>query len=1138
MSAGRSSSRSSLSQAAASDPSVSVWVSANAGSGKTHVLAHRVIRLLLNNVEPGKILCLTFTKAAAANMARRVFDILSGWTSFDDETLQQALSDMTGRTGHDLAFARTLFARTIETPGGLKVQTIHAFCERLLHMFPFEANIAAGFSVIETDAQEELLQRAREDVLALAIDAPDSVAGRALHLITGLTSEAKFDQLLKGGLAKHAAIEAVLGRLQEGGYRARLAQELGLRPSETIEALDAEITEGGPSKKDWATAAEILEASSASDQKQAGRIRAFLAVSSVEILRATVLTDKGEPRKTFATKAAQARLDPTIVDELERLPPLLEKHKAARCVERSAALLELLNAILLRYRHLKTAHGKLDFADLIERTMMLLDRSSAAWVLYKLDNGIDHVLVDEAQDTSPEQWHILQRLTEEFFAGSGGGAPRLRTLFVVGDEKQSIFSFQGARPELFAGMRRHFEDRAGPGELRPVPLTVSYRSASLVLEQVDRTFMASDAYRSVVSGDDGWLRHEAYKAQLPGLVEIWDVIEPVEVEAPTSWLLPVDAVREDAPEVRLAQRIANLIRDWIRPGSGEFVHDGSGAPRQVNAGDIIILVRRRNNFFDAMIRSLKAAGVPVAGADVLKLTDHIAVMDLMAVGRFALLPQDDLSLACVLTSPLGGLDDDDLLQFAPQRAGSLYEALQASPDPKHRQVAARLARWIALAAEMTPFGFYAHLLGADGGRRDLLLRLGGEANDAIDEFLNRALAHEKSQPPSLSAFLHTFAATEATVKRDLEAAGEVVRVMTVHAAKGLEGKIVFLPDTTGAPGSYFDPDIVFIAGEDDLALPVWRRNRDEDPPAVEAAKGQSRLEQQNEYLRLLYVAMTRAEERLYICGYRGLQKLNDDCWYQVARRALEAGMDSVPAPWNDGEQVLRAGSTATGGRLPEASLSRDRAEPDWLRQAAPQERAPLPPISPSRALAAADQLEPSVRDNSSAVALVVGTLMHGLLQYLPDLAPSLRAAAARRFLAARGRALVPDEQERLASQALALIDNPALAALFGPQSRAEVTIAGKVRRPSAAPLDIAGRIDRLAVLDADVLIADFKTGMPKALADLPPAYVTQMALYAAAIAPLYPGKTIRPFIVWTASAQAVEIPAERLVLALEATIIR
>ena len=770
MSGARASSRSSASQAAASDPSVSVWVSANAGSGKTHVLAHRVIRLLLNGVEPGKILCLTFTKAAAANMSRRVFDILSAWTSFDDATLRQALQDMTGRGGHDLEFARTLFARTIETPGGLKVQTIHAFCERLLHMFPFEANIAAGFSVIEADAQEELLQRAREDVLALAIDVPDSVTGRALQLISGLTTEAKFDQLLKGGLAKHAEIEAVLGRLQ-GGYRARLAQELGLRPDETITALEAEMIDGGPGFDRWSEAAALLETSGKMDVAQAHRIRAFVAAPSVATLRGIVLGHDGGARKAFATKGAQARLDPVIVEELDRLPPLLEKYKAARCVERSQALLELLNAILLRYRNLKTAQGKLDFADLIERTTMLLDRSSAAWVLYKLDNGIDHVLVDEAQDTSPKQWHILQRLTEEFFAGSGSGAPRLRTLFAVGDEKQSIFSFQGARPDLFAGMRRHFEDRAGPGELRTVPLTVSYRSASLVLDQVDRTFQSGETWRSVVSSGDDWLRHGAHKTQLPGLVEIWDVIEPVEVEAPTSWLLPVDAVREDAPEVRLAQRIASLIRDWIRPGSGEFVHDASGAPRQVHAGDVIILVRRRNNFFDAMIRALKAVGVPVAGADVLKLTDHIAVMDLMAVGRFALLPQDDLSLACVLTSPLGGLDDDDLLQFAPQRTGNLYDALRASPDPKHREVMARLERWIINAAEMTPYGFYAHLLGADGGRRDLLRRLGGEANDAIDEFLNRALAHEKSQPPSLSAFLHTFAATEATVKRDLEAAG-------------------------------------------------------------------------------------------------------------------------------------------------------------------------------------------------------------------------------------------------------------------------------------------------------------------------------------------------------------------------------
>ena len=1130
--------RSSRDQNRASDPAYSSWVSANAGSGKTHVLAHRVIRLLLNRVAPGKILCLTFTKAAAANMARRVFDTLSQWTSIGDDDLREAVREIAGHDYDDLDFARTLFAQTIETPGGLKIQTIHAFCERLLHMFPFEANIAAGFSVAEGDEQQTLLQRAREDVLALAVAGPASKAGAALRLVSSLTTQNKFDELLRSAMAVRAKIADAMADQRGGGLERRLAAQFGLSAGETVESIESEIVDNGPSPADWRAMATVLgESQGKTDHARAERMRALLQADTnaarVGILEDIFLTDAGKLRDRVVTAKMPADIRLALENEQLRFAALLEKRKAAACIARSSALFELVEAIFRRYAQLKTSQGLLDFNDLIERTVTLLGRSDASWVLYKLDSGIDHILVDEAQDTSPDQWKILENLTAEFFAGLGAREGLRRTIFAVGDEKQSIYSFQGARPDLFVEMRRYFEGKAGAGHFQSVELTRSYRSARVVLEQVDATFQANENFAGVVSAGENWMRHEANKGFLPGLVEIWDLEEPLANETTESWLLPVDTIGENAPEVRLAQNIARVIGGWLKPGSGQFVHGKDGAPRPVTAGDVIILVRKRSRFFNAIIRALKSAGVPVAGADVLSLTDHIAVMDLMAAGRTALLPQDDLSLACVLKSPLIGLTDDDLLAIAPKRAGSLYESLCASPAPQHVQAAQRIDNWRKLAARLTPFGFYAHLLGVERGRHALLKRLGVEANDAIDEFLNRALQHEQLQPPSLAAFLHILSATEASVKRDLEAAGDVVRVMTVHAAKGLEGKIVFLPDTTGAATGRHDPDIVLLA-DDGLELPVWRRNKREDPPPLYAAVERARLDQDREHRRLLYVAMTRAEERLYICGFRSKIEPPPSCWYNIVRTALADGMETVPAPWDTGRTVLRVGSTAQGAAVEKAATPVPAKPPPdhWLWRPAPREAQPAPPLSPSTALAAADQLD--ARANAAGVAsgLAIGALMHALLQYLPDVPPEGRTAAAARYLAARGRSLSEVERAGVATQALALLASPAFAALFGPGSRAEIAIAGKVAGP-AGPLEITGRIDRIAVRETDVLLADFKTGTPRPAEVAPAAYIAQMALYRAAVEPLYPGKTVRPFIVWTANATAVELPCEMLSAALK-----
>ncbi len=1132
-------------QRKAADPHASAWVSAHAGSGKTYVLAQRVIRLLLEGVPPSQILCLTFTKAAAANMALRVFGILAEWTTLDDASLRAAV-EKTGARVSDLAVARRLFARAVETPGGLKIQTIHAFCERILHLFPFEANVAASFEVLTEEQKDDLMQRAKQDVLGEAMRGEDHMIRAALERVAALTTSDTFDGLLRQALGKRGAIAAG-GRRQKDELRRALAAALGSTDTRSADAIRADMTGGGIPQSEWEALAAKIDTGSTNDQKCAGRIRQAIAAESQLKLNKWLLvflTGKGEPRKSIVTgkfKSDTALLE-MLASEQQRLILRLDSLRVAEAVDRSEALTRLCERIVGQYERMKQARGLLDFDNLISRTLALLSRADAAqWVLFKLDAGVDHVLVDEAQDTSDEQWSILEALTEEFFAGDGASR-KARTFFAVGDEKQSIFSFQGANVELFSTKRRAFQNRIeGAGErFSFVNLKLSFRSAFGLLAEVDRVFESLEQWRGVIAEGDKWLPHDALKASLPGLVEIWPPIEPAAKEDPDTWVLPLDRQDASAPPQRLAGRIAGTIAAWLRANSREAVHDKKGNKRRVRAGDILILVRKRGAFFDAVIRALKEQGVPVAGADRLQLTTHLAVLDLVAAGEVALLARDDLTLACVLKSPFINLTDDDLLELAPGRTGSLWRALRDSQKPEHQRAVARIIEWRKRAGE-TPFRFYARLLGAEGGRAALLARLGPEAADAADEFLRQALDSEMLEAPSLVNFLHTMKTSEKSIKRDMEAAGEAVRVMTVHASKGLEAPIVFLPDTCSAPSGGHDPSIVTLTdahGEDVLA---WRKGKAHDPQALEASLAANRTAEEHEHRRLLYVAMTRAEERLYICGFKGRNALKDGCWHSMVSNALAGALTEAPAPWDAEEMILRTGAPELiVDEAPQSAPALPNALPGWLLAAAPREKPPEPPISPSSALSAADQTNEAGLDHSGADPLAqsgeglrIGSLTHTLLQYLPEVAPEARRASALRYLAARAGDYDEARREALAERALRVMDDPSMAALFAPGSRAEVNISARVRA-HGAQIPIIGQIDRLAVSEDAVIIADFKSGVPREAAATPPAYVAQLALYAAAAAQLWPGRSVRALLVWTAGPKAVEMPAEALDGALRA----
>ena len=1119
-------------QGQASDPKSSAWVSASAGSGKTHVLVQRVLRLLLDGAPPARILCLTYTKAAAANMATRVFKALSQWTALDDSGLAKAIA-ATGAPAPEparLDFARRLFARAIETPGGLKIQTLHAFCERLLHLFPFEANVAAGFRVVVDVEAGAMRARARDAALRALAATPDGA--QALRVVAEAAAQEEFDKLLQDALGRRGEIEAALAPYAGWrDYERALGQALGLRRGQTAASIEADMQGGLGGPAGWRKLAERLAPGKPTDLALAGKLIAAAEADAgearLDIYLGAFFTDAGSPRggktpKMVTADLAKAApgLHQALLDEQARLGALKQALAGAQMARRSAALLHVAAATLAQYAALKNALGALDFDDMIERTLTLMTRSDAAWVHYKLDSGIDHILVDEAQDTSSAQWEILTRLAQDFAVGHGA-RPELRTFFAVGDEKQSIFSFQGAAPRMFADKLAEFKKRTLDARVpfADVKLRVSFRSSPYVLDAVDKTFARPEAYAGVAADGGRPDAHSASRVALPGRVELWPVVQGTSATPSESWLLPLDAVAPGDPAATLARRVAQEIARWLAPGSGQGVQEpGAPAPRPMRAGDVMILVRTRNAFFEAMIRALKEAHVPVAGADKLKLGEHIAVMDLVAVGRWALNPDDDLSLACALKSPLLGLGDDDLIALAPGRAGSLAKALAGSDAPPHRHALARLRAWRGWAADLTPFAFYARLLGAGGGRKALLGRLGLEALDAIDEFAGLAQAHDLRRPPSLALFLDEIENAEIVVKRDMAGAVGAVRVMTVHASKGLEAPVVFLPDTCKAPTGRNDSKLLALqpARPGEAPLLAWAPKAGaSDPEATLGARERLADAAAGEYRRLLYVAMTRAAERLIVAGHCGPNGPQAGCWHEMVRGGLAESMHEVPAPWGGGETILRLASpphAASSAREPPRAAA--PSPPDWLFAPAPQEAAATP------LRAAGPRVAPA--PGADARGREAGKLSHALLQYLPGLEPARRADAATRYLETRAPEFSPAARAALRAGALRALASPQLAPLFAPDARAEAPIAARFARAGLPPFEFSGRIDRMAILPDAVLFADFKSGARPA-GGAPPGYVRQMALYRAALAPIFPAHALRAWIVWLGDASAEEL---------------
>lgn len=1129
----------SIRQRQATRPDRSVWVAASAGTGKTKVLTDRVLALLLSGSAPERLLCLTFTKAAAAEMQNRIMKRLGDWATLDDAALSATLADLTDAEPDAalLTKARRLFGRVLEAPGRLKIQTIHSFCQSLLGRFPLEARLPPGFTAMDEGTADGLLVEARNAILARARDSDPMLAldlalvgdkggeDGLLSLMRSLTSER--EQLARR-LKHYGGVDALIDGLAD-----RLSVDPDLTPEALQEDFFAKLL---GDRAGLQAAADAFAKGTKTDSAKADVLYSLLESQSIEWLNnyvAIFLTGEGEIRKTLATKGvceANPWLPPYLETQAESVVRFQASLAAVQTFQASAGLIRLGMAVLAEYETLKRQRAWLDYDDLILKTLDLL-RAGTSWVMFKLDGGLDHILIDEAQDTNPEQWDVVRLLAEEFFAGFGA-EETLRTLFVVGDAKQSIFSFQRADPVKFGEMRRFFAQRIDEAAQRfeQIDLLHSFRSTEAVLKAVDLICNGPAADGLLENGQA--IIHRVSRIGHGGRVEIWPLTVKVDPEDEEAWRLPTQTAADEVPLRRVAVLIARTIRKWLDSGERLASQD-----RPVKAGDVLILVRRRGQFMSEMVRALKAADVPVAGADRMILTEQLAVMDLLALARFLLLPQDDLSLACLLKSPLVGLSEEQLYAAAIDRSGDLWSAVQArrGSDPALEAAAARLSGWLGRADLQRPYEFYAQVLGMEGGRQALLARLGEEAADPIDEFLNQCLAYEQAHTPSLQGFLYWLDSSQQEIKREMEAGGrDEVRIMTVHGAKGLQAPIVFLPDTTDI-GRLRDT----LFWPEDTAGPwgpLWAASKSGADPVSLAIRDDEKQKQDREYRRLLYVALTRAEDRLYVLGWQNTKELSAGCWYDLIAQGLlqdaaPVAMDFTAQGFPDwqgqGWRLSTEQSAEPRRQLLSETATARAALPDWVRRPPPIEPAPSRPLAPSKL----DE-DPPARSPLAGemTGYKRGRLVHRLLQTLPDIAADRREAAARRFLASPLHGLEEADVAALSDEVMAVLNDAGFAAIFAPGSRAEVPLAGVI-----GTTVIAGQVDRLAVTPDAVLIVDFKTNRPppRDPAAVGQSYIKQMAVYRGLLAQLYPDRPVRCALLWTDGPFLMELPTERLDAALK-----
>lgn len=1107
-------------QATASNPAYSVWVEASAGTGKTKVLSDRVLRLLLSGVEPSKILCLTYTKAAAAEMKTRINDRLSKWVIISEQELIKDLEQLYCR--HDILkaypdltdAARKLFAKVLDAPNPIKIETIHAFCTEILKRFPLEAGVSPYFEVSDEQTTNEILDDIGSKLLKTAQERNNSDMTSAALYLTSHIKELKWQDFVRLLIQnRHAFLKLFMKFPTLEDFKKALCEKLHLETEPSKEKYLQKFLEGMNEESLKRCATALTEGAKDTDRKRGKALFELLEKFDFDAYFDLFLTSTGSGMYKSRDRLAcgdvlkkHPEVDDILRLEAVRLLMLYEHLKSVEVYEATLAVATVALTLIQDYTAYKKEKSCMDFDDLIMTTCQLLEKKDvSAWVLYKLDNGIDHILIDEAQDTSPYQWRIIEALSGDFFSGIGQKTGK-RTIFAVGDRKQSIFGFQGAEPQWFDDMRRQYESKIAKTDFKNVELRVSFRSTKAVLDMVNTLFSLEEAKSGVVN-EGCEVKHLPFRLGESGLVEIWPLTEADDKDDKI-WEEPIFLKQETSATTKLAFKIAKKIQTMVL---NQEILESAG--RAVQYSDFMVLVWHRNPFMEEFVRACKQIGVNVTGIDRLHLSEEIVVEDLCSLSQFLLLPYDDLNLACVLRSPLYGLSEDDLFELCYNRGEKmLWQRLKE--NTKYTDVYEELSSLLGMADYMRPFELFDTVLNVMGGKKRFFERLGAEAKDAIDEFMNLTLKFEANHIPNLQNFIAWLEQNDIEIKRELEqATTNAVRLMTVHTSKGLQAPIVILPDTMRSIQNKREQNIIF--DDDVFYFPLSAEQYNENCNKGNDARIKK---EEDEYRRLLYVAATRAEDRLYVAGAATKKTEGDNkTWYQL----IDAALNTMPCETEKGKKTyVSAQQKPVEKNRAEDEISSFKIEDaSWIYEKPEKEDDALKTYSPSHLQDMEDEAVSSPIAGE-AHNFKRGILIHKLLQMLPQYSSFEKQSALIKTYLLKQTDLSDAFKQSVEKEVLSVLSSKDFAFVFEGNSRAEVPVMGMVDGKV-----ISGQIDRLIVSDKAVVIVDFKTNRPAAgsIDDVSAAYKAQLDIYAKLIGQIYPTLPIEKYILWTNTLKLMKI---------------
>lgn len=1026
-----------LEQQSAADPSQSIWLHASAGTGKTKVLTDRLLRLLLKGTLPNKILCLTFTNAAANEMHERIYQKISNWAVISDAELRSELQDLgyDSFTPGDIKSAKNLLQVYLHKEESLNIHTIHSFCQKVLQKFPIEASVSPNFKVIDEISQPQIIS----DIKRLLIK--DEKFLREASLILTQMHDSKLNELFAEILGSQIKFKnffnACKTLIKYQGYLKKTLDIMHINEAEIIEEI---------CKK----ASEIL-----------GSRFEF------EELKKMCLTQDGSRKKRLSF---QKQDKDTLFAIQDIVFQGLDQIKSLKIFHASSSFYSLAKMLIEQYDQYKKQMGVLDYDDLIYYTQNLfLNSEFKDWILYKLDGGIEHILVDEAQDTNLYQWHLIMALISDFIAGDTDDE-REKSIFVVGDEKQSIYSFQGARYEYFAQVKQKIMQALSSAKKKNqmLNLKTSYRSSYIILETVNKIFRhvrSIDAQLFDIDNFDLDCHHQFYG----GEVELWNAYLP-DTQEELFWPVFSEEQEKRDPKNKLAKDIAKHIAELVESKRVLF-----STGKQVCFGDFMILLRQRGELAQEIVSELKKLQIPVSGLDKILLMDDLSVQDLLSAAKFSLFPDDELNLACLLRSPLFGLSEEELHKVTYGRNKKLYLHLE-SHYPKIQE---KLDKIINLAHSINIADFFHILVYGYNNLENFISHNGYGAADSIGHLIGLAVKFEQESSSSLQDFISWCNSYEIEISKD-PTSQNVVKIMTVHGAKGLQAPIVILPDTTSVPRT----DHKFFWDQNDY--PFFAINSSIHNSFYKDLKQISSGLAYKEYLRLLYVAVTRAQEQLVVCGYSTNSKTDPEGWHSIVSNAISGDMESLaegkfryksekPSP----EATMQISKTID---LPLLNLGTDK---EYIVERAEINSEINSPLESSNALIYGELVHKILEDALQSKNLDLLS-SHNLFDLLPqNYADSMR------------------------NNLIQLKRDPEFLELLKEKLKVEIVIASSMDYNF-------GRIDLLVIQKDKVIIIDYKTDskVPSSSDLIPIKYQEQLRNYKRMVQNIYPDKMVEAKLLW------------------------